>query len=63
MLIRIIKSSDWKDIKDRFDPRVDHNFLVRCYFVQVELFLGMWKKRSPYKFFKDWLKKTGLPLK
>lgn len=63
MLRNVIQTKDWKDVKDRFDPRIDHNFLARCYFVQVELFLGMWKNRSPYKYFKDWLKKTGIPLK
>lgn len=62
-LLRIIKRGDWKDVKDRYDPKINENFLVRCYYVQVELFLGMWKSRSPYRYFQQWMKRTKLPPK
>jgi len=63
MLLRCIDKASWKDIKGRTDPRIDELFLARCYFVQLEMLLGMWKKRSPYKVFKEWMKKTGIAAK
>merc|ERR1712066_643012 len=60
MLKRIYKTQDWKDIKDRKDKKIDNLFLVRCYMVQVELYLAMWRKRSPYPHFQKWLKRTRL---
>lgn len=63
MLKRIIKVDEWKDIKDRKDTRIDNLFLARCYMVQVELYMAMWRKRSPYKAFQKWLKRVKLPKK
>merc|ERR1719195_1329068 len=53
MLKRIIKVDEWKNIKDRKDKQIDNLFLARCYMVQVELYLAMWRKRSPYQAFKE----------
>jgi len=58
-----VKADEWKDIKDRYDPKVDGQFLTRCYYVQVELFLAMFKNRSPYPFFQKFMKRTSLPKK
>jgi len=63
MLYRIFKKDEWPSIKGRKDPRINNNFLSRCYFVQIELFLAMFKKRSPYKAFKEWMTRVKLPLK
>merc|ERR1711907_157684 len=54
-LRRILPAAAWKDIKDRYDPKVDGQFLTRCYYVQVELFLAMWRHRSPYPQWKIWM--------
>mmetsp|Transcript_41747 Transcript_41747/g.73422 ORF Transcript_41747/g.73422 Transcript_41747/m.73422 type:complete len:649 (+) Transcript_41747:22-1968(+) len=63
VLHRLVKADEWKDIKDRYDPKVDGQFLTRCYYVQVELFLAMFKNRSPYPFFQKFMKRTSLPKK
>merc|ERR1712187_528690 len=34
MCLRTYKRDEWATIKGREDPRVDANFLMRCYFVQ-----------------------------
>lgn len=60
-LLRTIKKDDWKKVKDRFDPKINDNFLMRCYFVQVEMLLAMWAKRSPYQAFKKWMNRVQLP--
>jgi len=58
---RIRGTIDWKRVKSRRDAAVNDNFLGRCYFVQMELFLGMWRKRSPYPAFTKWRQRLGLP--
>jgi len=63
VLHRLIAKDQWKDIKDRFDQKVDGQFLVRCYLVQVELFLAMWRRRNPYPQWQKWMKRTGMPKK
>jgi len=64
MLLRIFKRDEWKTIKGRKDPKIDENFLLRCYFVQIHLWLKMWNmKISPYNFFQQWLKRTKFPKK
>merc|ERR1712007_287119 len=63
MLLRIIRTNEWKDVQCRSDPRIDENFLIRCYYVQIELFLGMWRMNSPYEYFQRWLTRTKLPRK
>jgi len=63
MLLRIIPRAEWKNVKNRYDKRIDDNFLIRCYFVQVEMYLGMWKKRSPYAAFQQWQKRLNFPKK
>lgn len=62
-LRRIVSMEDWKGIKNRYDPKVDKQFLTRCYYVQVELFLAMWPKRSPYQHFLKWMERTGRPIR
>jgi len=59
----LMKKDAWKDIKDRRDKRVDNAFLIRCYYVQLVLFLGMWRRRSPYAMFRRWIARTKLPAK
>lgn len=62
MCMRILKKEEWSTVTGRKDPRVDQNFLLRCYFVQVYLFLKMWGlKNSPYLFYKRWKRKVKLP--
>jgi len=63
MLLRIVGKDEWKGIKDRKDPKIDNLFLARCYMVQIEMFLAMWRKRSPYKHFQKWLRRTGIKRK
>jgi len=63
MLKRIIKTGEWKAIKDRRDKKIDDLFLARCYMVQVELYLAMWRKRSPYAAFQKWIRRLKLPKK
>eukprot|EP00747_Dinoflagellata_sp_TGD_P034088 gnl/TRDRNA2_/TRDRNA2_137045_c0_seq1.p1 gnl/TRDRNA2_/TRDRNA2_137045_c0~~gnl/TRDRNA2_/TRDRNA2_137045_c0_seq1.p1 ORF type:complete len:695 (+),score=163.53 gnl/TRDRNA2_/TRDRNA2_137045_c0_seq1:104-2086(+) len=63
MLLRTIPKDQWKSVKGRLDPKINDNFLMRCYYVQIELFLGMWKNRSPYKAFQKWMMQTGMPKK
>jgi len=63
MLYRIFKKDEWPSIKGRHDSRINNTFLTRCYFVQIELFLGMFKKRSPYASFKEWMTRVKLPKK
>merc|ERR1712032_1596885 len=59
---RIFKRDVWGTIKSRKDPRIDENFLLRCYWVQVYLWLKMWGlKNSPYIFFRQWMKRLKLP--
>ena len=60
MLLRVVQNDVWPKVQDRFDPKVDNLFLARCYFVQIQLFLSMWQHRSPYKFYQQWMKRTGL---
>lgn len=60
-LKNIMKPEEWKSIKTRKDRKIDDIFLVRVYFVQVEMFLGMWKKRSAYPHWKNWMTRTGMP--
>mmetsp|Transcript_75622 Transcript_75622/g.200613 ORF Transcript_75622/g.200613 Transcript_75622/m.200613 type:complete len:200 (+) Transcript_75622:1-600(+) len=62
-LYTLMKKDAWKDIKDRRDKRVDNAFLIRCYYVQLVLFLGMWRRRSPYAMFRRWIARTKLPAK
>lgn len=50
----------WKDIADRYDGKIDDGFMMRCYYVQTEYFLGMWKKRNPYPYFQEFMRRTGL---
>merc|ERR1712032_760132 len=54
---------DWSRVKDRRDPQVDDLFLCRCYYVQVEMFLAMWRKRSPYPHWQKWMERTKMPRK
>lgn len=62
--LRILKKDEWAKIKGRKDPRIDENFLLRCYWVQVYLWWKMWgMKNSPYLFFKRWMKRLELPKK
>mmetsp|Transcript_74918 Transcript_74918/g.231431 ORF Transcript_74918/g.231431 Transcript_74918/m.231431 type:complete len:628 (+) Transcript_74918:2-1885(+) len=64
MLLRIYKKDEWKTMKGRKDPRIDENFLNRCYFVQIHLWLKMWQLRcSPYNFFQQWMKRIRFPPK
>mmetsp|Transcript_42499 Transcript_42499/g.95975 ORF Transcript_42499/g.95975 Transcript_42499/m.95975 type:complete len:589 (-) Transcript_42499:77-1843(-) len=64
MLLRIFKRDEWKTIKGRKDPRIDENFLLRCYFVQIHIWLKMWNlKISPYKAFKKWMDRVKFPAK
>jgi len=64
MLLRTYKKDEWKTIKGRNDPRIDENFLMRCYFVQILLFLKMWTlKNSPYIYFQKWMKRLSFPPK
>jgi len=63
VLHRLITKDQWKEIKDRFDAKVDGQFLTRCYMVQVELFLAMWRKRDPYPQWQKWMTRTGMPKK
>lgn len=60
---RIRGTVDWKKVRSRKDPQINDNFLGRCYFVQMELFLGMWRKRSPYAAFQRWRKRLNLPVR
>lgn len=61
LISKAVDPKDWPRITSRRDPLIDDNFLARCYFVQIEMFLAMWKKRSPYPAFKKFLQRTGLP--
>jgi len=63
MLLRIFQKTEWAGMKNRFDDKINSNFLARCYFVQIELFFAMWKKRAPYKAWEKWMKLTKLPKK
>jgi len=64
MLLRIYKRDEWKTMKGRKDPRIDENFLNRCYFVQLVLWMKMWQlKCCPYNFFKQWMERTKFPRK
>merc|ERR1712060_55890 len=52
MLLRLYKKDEWATIKGRKDKKVDENFLIRCYFVQIHLWLRMWgTKANPYEQF------------
>ncbi|CAE7199980.1 unnamed protein product, partial [Symbiodinium pilosum] len=48
---------------DRFDKQIDDVFLLRCYYVQIELFMALLHKRSPYPYYLDFMKRTGLKKK
>ncbi|CAK9076325.1 unnamed protein product [Durusdinium trenchii] len=61
--LRLMDKSTWKTIPNRFDKRIDDTFLLRCYFVQVELILALLHERSPYPAFKEWIKRVGLKAK
>lgn len=61
--LTLIKKDEWPTVKDRKDKRIDEGFLLRCYFVQLQMFLGMWKKRSPYPYWQDFMKRTKMPRK
>jgi hypothetical protein len=62
MCLRIFKKDEWGKMKGRKDPRIDENFLLRCYFVQVHLWLKMWGlKNGPYKFFLKWVDRVKFP--
>lgn len=64
MCLRIFKRDEWAKMKGRKDPRIDENFLLRCYWVQVYLWMKMWgQTNSPYIYFKKWHDKMGLPKK
>lgn len=54
---------EWHSVVDRFDGGIDDGFMMRCYHVQTEFFLGMWKKRNPYPYFLEFMKRTGMPRK
>eukprot|EP00913_Durusdinium_trenchii_P026741 g25084.t1 len=43
--LRLMDKSTWKTIPNRFDKRIDDTFLLRCYFVQVELILALLHER------------------
>jgi len=58
-----VKPEEWATIESRKDPRIDDSFLVRCYFVQVEMLLSMWKKRCPYPFWQKWMERTKMTKK
>jgi len=60
LISKTVDKKAWPSIKSRRDPQINDNFLARCYFVQVEMFLAMWRKRSrnPYTAFQEWLKRT-----
>lgn len=61
MLLRIKKKDEWAKIKGRKDPQIDENFLMRCYFVQIHLWIKMWGlKNSPYKYFDKWRKRVKI---
>jgi len=60
---RIMPKAEWKNVKSRFDPKIDNTFLLRCYTVQIIFLLALWRKRNPYPYFQTWLKRTGLPRK
>lgn len=60
---RIMPKAEWKNIKSRFEPKIDNTFLLRCYTVQIIFLLALWRKRSPYPHFQKWMQKTGLPKK
>mmetsp|Transcript_60911 Transcript_60911/g.178054 ORF Transcript_60911/g.178054 Transcript_60911/m.178054 type:complete len:1008 (-) Transcript_60911:146-3169(-) len=59
----ITPKDQWGPIEDRFDGRIDDGFMMRCYHVQTEIFLGMWKKRNPYPYFQEFMRRTGVPRK
>lgn len=64
MCLRIFKRDVWRTITGRKDPKIDENFLLRCYWVQVYLWLKMWGlKNSPYKYFQKFRKQLYLPKK
>uniref|UniRef100_A0A7S4R3I8 Saccharopine dehydrogenase NADP binding domain-containing protein n=1 Tax=Alexandrium monilatum TaxID=311494 RepID=A0A7S4R3I8_9DINO len=54
---------EWHQVEDRFDGKIDDGFMMRCYHVQTEFFLGMWKKRNPYPYFQEFMRRTGMPRK
>mmetsp|Transcript_15860 Transcript_15860/g.37086 ORF Transcript_15860/g.37086 Transcript_15860/m.37086 type:complete len:136 (-) Transcript_15860:95-502(-) len=60
---RIMPKAEWKNIKSRFDAKIDNTFLLRCYTVQVIFLLALWRKRNPYPYFQRWMKRTGVPKK
>lgn len=59
----ITPKEEWPKVGDRFDGKIDDGFMMRCYHVQTEFFLGMWKKRSPYPYFQEFMRRTGMPRK
>jgi len=61
--LQLIPKKQWPDVVDRFDPKIDDKFMMRCYHVQTELFLGMWENRNPYPYFLKWMDATGMPQK
>lgn len=61
--MRLLEKSKWKEIPNRFDKRIDDTFLLRCYFVQLEFILALLQERSPYRAFKDFVKRVGLKAK
>merc|ERR1719201_2404876 len=62
--LQIHKKDVWSTMTGRKDPRIDENFLLRCYFVQVWLWLKMWGlPNSPYLAFQKWMKRINLPPK
>jgi hypothetical protein len=64
MCLRIFKRDEWAKMKGRKDPKIDENFLLRCYFVQIHLWLKMWGlKCCPYNYFKKWSERIKLPQK
>jgi len=59
----LLTPEEWMSVTDRFNRQIDDNFLLRCYFVQLEMFLGMWQRRSPYESWQRWMRQTGMPRK
>jgi len=64
MCLRLHKRDEWATMTGRKDPRIDENFLLRCYFVQVYLWFKMWGlSNAPYRFFQQWKQRLNMPNK
>jgi hypothetical protein len=64
MLYRIQKKAEWGTIKGRTDPKIDENFLCRCYFVQMVLIVKGWgMKCCPKPYFDKFIARLKIPKK